>query len=279
MSADLELLRLAEEAARRAGEVLKDRFLRERTIEQKGEGRINLVTDADKASEEVLLAFLRDRAPGHAVLAEESGWTEGPSGYRWYVDPLDGTTNYAHRVPHFCVTLAVADAAGVLRAGVVLDPLRGECFTAAAGQGAHLSGERLVASAAPDLERALLCTGFPYDVQQRPEAPLGLFNRLIKRAQGVRRMGSAALDLAYVAAGRFDGFFEFGLKPWDTAAGALLVTEAGGTMTRIDGAPYDPLHGDVLASCSPLFPELASQCRAFLTDIAWVPKPYVLPSP
>jgi myo-inositol-1(or 4)-monophosphatase len=263
------LRRTAEEAARIAGRVLAERFQGERTIEFKG--GIDLVTDADKAAEEALLTFLRTRHPGHAVLAEESGASQG-AGFRWIVDPLDGTTNYSHRVPHFCVSVGVEGPDGLL-AGVVYDPLRDELFSAARGEGATLNGRPLRASSTENLNRALLCTGFPYDVHQRPEAPVGLLRRFIVRAQGIRRTGSAALDLAYVAAGRFDGFFEFGLKPWDVAAGALLVREAGGTMCRIDGAPFQVGHGDVLA-CAPGISEvLLEECRGFLADIGWKPPP------
>ena len=238
-----------------------------RTVELKG--GIDLVTDADKASEEALLALLRERYPDHAVLAEESGAHAGGD-YRWIIDPLDGTTNYAHQVPQFCVSIAVEGPAGLL-AGAVLDPMRDELFSAGAGLGATLNGQPLSVSTCRELDRALLCTGFPYDVRERPEGPVGMFTHFVLSAQGVRRMGSAALDLAYVAAGRFDGFFEFGLKPWDLAAGALLISEAGGTMLRIDGAPLDLAHGNVLASGPGLLPRLQADCRAFLDSMGWVP--------
>jgi myo-inositol-1(or 4)-monophosphatase len=260
------LRRMAEEGARLAGRVLAERFQGERTIEFKRSG-IDLVTDADKASEEALIPFLRARYPSHAILAEESGVTQG-TGLRWLIDPLDGTTNYAHRVPHFCVSVAVDGPGGVL-AGAVYDPMLDELFSAARGEGATLNGQPLKASATSEIERALLCTGFPYDVRERPEGPVGLFNRFIRRAQGIRRTGSAALDLAYVAAGRFDGFFEFSLKPWDIGAGSLLVTEAGGVMTTIDGAPFDVMRGDVLASAPGLAAVLQEECRQFIAELGW----------
>jgi myo-inositol-1(or 4)-monophosphatase len=187
------------------------------------------------------------------------------------IDPLDGTTNYSHRVPHFCVSVAV-QGSGQLLAGAIYDPLRNELFSAARGRGATLNGSPLSVSSVQSIDRALLCTGFPYDVRERPEVPLGLFNRLIRHAQGVRRIGSAALDLAYVAAGRFDGFFEFGLKPWDIAAGALLVMEAGGTMTRVDGEPLDLSIGDVLACCPGIEEQLKTECSGFLAEIGWTPR-------
>ena len=263
------LRRTAEEGARLAGRILADRFLGERTIEYKG--GIDLVTDADKASEEALLAFLRERHPTHAILAEESGATAGTNGLRWLVDPLDGTTNYSHRVPHFCVSVAVEGPGGVL-AGAVYDPMLDELFSAARGEGATLNGRPLRASAVATLDKALLCTGFPYDVRERPEGPVGLFNRFILRAQGMRRTGSAAMDLAYVAAGRFDGFFEFGLKPWDIAAGSLLVEEAGGVIRHVTGAPFTVLRGDVIASAPALAPELLAEAKRFIDDLGWKPR-------
>jgi myo-inositol-1(or 4)-monophosphatase len=269
-----ELGTLAEGIARDAGALLRRKLDEARTVDFKGAGRSNLVTDADHAAEALVLEALARHVPGHGVLAEESGAVREAS-TTWILDPLDGTTNYAHGVPHFCVSLAVEQPVdGVIRvvAGVVYDPMRDELFSAVRGQGATVNGRPLAASSTTTLDRALLCTGFPYDLQQRPEAPLGLFNKLVQRAQGIRRMGSAALDLAYVAAGRFDGFFEFGLKPWDIAAGALLIEEAGGRIARIDGAEWDVRFGDVVAGSPGLFPSLAEQTAAFVRDIGWQPR-------
>lgn len=276
--------RLAEQIARAAGAVVRDRFTETRTIEIKGGLRSNLVTDADKASEALILEWLAREVPTHAVLAEETGSIKAPAGgdvgggdgnaaLTWFVDPLDGTTNYAHGVPHFCVTLALQGPGGML-VGVTYDPLRDELFSAGQGEGATLNGRPLRASGVTSLDEAILCTGFPYDVQQNPEAPLGLFTRLVKKAQGMRRMGSAALDFAYVAAGRFDGFFEFGLKPWDTAAGSILLSEAGATLRRIDGAPYEPRFGDVFAAAPGLTPELNQVCSEFVGSIGWKPSAF-----
>ena len=263
-----ELRATAEEAARCAGRVLAERFEGARTIEYKS-GRHDLVTDADRAAEEALLRLLRERYPGHAILAEESGLSQGAR-MRWLVDPLDGTTNYAHRIPHFCTSVAVEGPDGLL-AGAVYDAMRDELFSAARGQGATLNGRPLSTSAVQALDHALLSTGIPYYASLRPEAPVGLLTRVVRRAQGLRRMGSAALDLAYVAAGRFDGHFEFGLKPWDIAAGALLVREAGGVVTRIDGAPLDLAVGDMLACCPGIATELAAVCAGFVADSGWKP--------
>jgi myo-inositol-1(or 4)-monophosphatase len=197
-------------------------------------GGIDLVTDADRASEAALLEFLRGRFPGAAVLAEESGASgTGAGGLRFYVDPLDGTTNYAHGVPHFAVNVAVADAAGL-------------------AAGATLGGDRLRHSARAQLGGSLLVTGFPYDVHERYVYPLALFGAFIRKARAVRRFGSAALDLAYVAAGRFDGFWELALKPWDIAAGIVIAREAGAVVTDMAGGDGMLASGDIVAAAPAL---------------------------
>jgi myo-inositol-1(or 4)-monophosphatase len=248
-----ELREACAEAARRGGEVLRGKWGTRRTIDYKG--GIDLVTDADRASEEALLAFLGARFPGSAVVAEESGTSAAVSGragseLRWFVDPLDGTTNYAHGVPHFAVNVAVADAAGIA-AGATLDPLRGELYLAGRGEGAWLGDERLRVSETGDLRRALLCTGFPYDIQEDPDPLVRLFKAYIQRARAVRRFGAAALDLAWVASGRFDGFWEARLKPWDVAPGILLVREAGGEVADFTGGD-DVLHGGTICAANPV---------------------------
>jgi myo-inositol-1(or 4)-monophosphatase len=241
-------------AARRGGEVLRARWGRRRTIEYKG--RIDLVTDADRASEAALLEFIGVRFPGASVLAEESG-ASGKAGaaLRFIVDPLDGTTNYAHGLPHFAVNVAVEDERG-LAAGATYDPLRDELFLSARGEGATLGGERIAPSQEGDLSRALLCTGFPYDVHESPEVPLALFAAFLARARAVRRLGSAALDLAYVACGRLDGFWELKLKPWDLAPGILLVREAGGRVADFSGGDGMLASGEVCAAGPALQAEL-----------------------
>ena len=235
----------AAAAAKVGGEELIARLSKHREISFKGDS--DLVTDADKASEARILAHLRAAYPEHAVLAEESGSGAGSAPYRWIIDPLDGTTNYAHGVPHYCVSIAVEGPQGVL-AGAILDPVRNELFTAGKGQGASLNDRPIRVSTADDLGSSLLATGFPYDLWANPERTLTLFDHFACRARGMRRMGSAALDLAYVACGRFDGFFEFKLKAWDVAAGMLLITEAGGSISHLEGGALDLGNADVLAS-------------------------------
>jgi myo-inositol-1(or 4)-monophosphatase len=259
MSSATELAQACAEAVRRGGEVLRARWGRRRTIEFKG--GIDLVTDADRASEAALLEFLTARFPGAAVLAEESG-PSGPreAALRFVVDPLDGTTNYAHALPHFAVNVAAEDAGG-LAAGATYDPMRDELFVAARGHGATLGGERIGVTREAELSRALLCTGFPYDVHQDPRFALDLFGAYLTRARAIRRLGSAALDLAYVACGRFDGFWEMKLKPWDLAAGILLVREAGGLVADFDGGDRMLERGDICAAGPALQGELLTVLR------------------
>jgi len=254
MSEAGELMEACAEAARRGGEVLKQRFGGRRTIDYKG--GIDLVTDADRASEEALLSFLSARHPGAAILAEESGESGlSGAGLRFVVDPLDGTTNYAHGLPHFAVNVAAMDAGGIA-AGATWDPLRDEMYLSARGEGATCNGAPIRVSQTPELVRALLCTGFPYDIHQNWEMPLRIFGEYMKRARAIRRFGSAALDLAYVACGRFDGFWEMRLKPWDLAPGILLVREAGGHVADFDGGDDMLARGDICAANLDLQPRL-----------------------
>lgn len=237
MTADPEALRdLAVGWAREAGAVLREAYGGPHALERKGV--IDLVTETDRRAERLILAQLHERFPDHAVLAEESGAHQARDApVRWLIDPLDGTTNFAHNYPFFCVSIA-AEAAGALVAGAVFDPVREEMFAAAAGHGATLNGTPLRVSIVDRLENSLLVTGFPYDVREHPERHVPLFQAFLVRAQGLRRDGSAALNLCYVAMGRFDGFWEGHLAPWDMAAGVLILREAGGTVTRLDGAPF-----------------------------------------
>ena len=238
----------AAELAREAGAVLREGYGRTHRPERKG--RIDLVTEYDRRAERLLLDAIARRFPDHAVLAEESGSRPTPAGapaVRWLVDPLDGTTNFAHNYPFFCVSLAV-EVVGALAAGAVYDPVRDELFTAAAGEGATRNGVALHVSDIERVEDALLVTGFPYDVREHPERSLPLFEAFLMRAQGIRRDGSAALNLCYLAAGRFDGFWEGHLAPWDMAAGVLILREAGGRVTDYEGGPFRLERPEILAS-------------------------------
>ena len=248
-----ELRAAAEELARAAGAVLREGHGRAHRPERKG--RIDLVTEYDRRAERVVIEGLAGRYPGHAVLAEESGASapaHAPQGgegtlspsVRWIVDPLDGTTNFAHNYPFFCVSIA-AEVEGALAAGAVYDPVRDELFSAAAGAGATLNGSALGVSDIGRVEDALLVTGFPYE---HPERSLPLFEAFLVRAQAVRRDGSAALNLCYLAAGRFDGFWEDALSPWDMAAGVLIVREAGGRVTNYEGGPFRLERPEILTS-------------------------------
>jgi myo-inositol-1(or 4)-monophosphatase len=227
----------AREAARLAGDILLRMSVGANRVEKKG--AIDLVTEADLRSEEAVFELLSRRFPEDGILSEESEARTGRSGRRWIVDPLDGTVNFAHGFPCWAVSIAL-EAEQEIVLGVVLDPVMGERFVAVRGEGARLNGERLSVSSTGDLNDALLCTGFPYDIREEPDRVLRLFEALILRSQGVRRPGSAALDLCYVAAGRAEGFWEEKLHPWDTAAGVLLAREAGGTVSTFEGEPYRP---------------------------------------
>ncbi len=242
------MLNFAIQTARDAGLVLAERFGRT-TLQISNKGDIDIVTESDLASERLIIEHIRSHYPRHAILSEEAGASthdadEGE--YKWIVDPLDGTTNYAHGYPCFCVSIALQRAGEVIL-GAVYDPMRDEMFAAERGAGATLNGRRIRVSETDDLNRALLCTGFPYNVRERNQF-VRHFSNFIMHAQAVRRDGAAALDLAYVACGRFEGFWEEGLRPWDVAAGKLLVEEAGGRVTRNDGTPFDIYTPPVLAS-------------------------------
>jgi myo-inositol-1(or 4)-monophosphatase len=245
MSIESELGSAVERMARAAGGVLRARFASARTVTLKGP--TDIVTDADKAAEEVLLEAIAREFPGAAVLAEESGAHQGAAGgLRFIVDPLDGTVNYAAGVPHFAVSVGVERAA-VLVAGVIHDPCRDELFRAVRGDGASLNGGRLSVLDAP-LGDAVLATGFPYDVRSRGAEPFQIFETFVRRSRAVRRFGSAALDLAWTAAGRYHGYWERGVKPWDVAAGLLLVREAGGACLDYAGREATVEAGEVVAA-------------------------------
>jgi myo-inositol-1(or 4)-monophosphatase len=230
-----ELLELAVAIAREAGGIARARFHDPRTIRTKT-SEIDLVTDVDQALDRLIRERIRAARPHDSLLTEESAAEDGSSGVRWVVDPLDGTTNYAHAFPHFAISIGV-EAGGERTAGVVYDPMRDELFSAERGRGAQLNGKPIRVSEIGELRRALLATGFAYDVHQKRTPNLAHFERFVGCAQAIRRAGSAALDFAYVACGRFDGYWELHLAPWDVAAGLLLVSEAGGRTTDFDGGP------------------------------------------
>ena len=250
-------LEAAVGAATAAGEVLRDGFGRQRSIRYKGE--VDLVTEMDERAEGIIKDALLGAFPDHGMLAEEGGALEGGGEARWIVDPLDGTTNYAHGLPVFAVSIAL-ERAGEVVLGVVHDPMRGETFVAERGGGATLNGETLRPTEEEDLARALVTTGFPYD-RDRVPAALEIFGRLSGRAQGMRRLGAAALDLCYVAAGRLDGYYERGIHAWDVAAGALILREAGGEVTGYAGEAFEPEAGELVASNGLLHPALVEITR------------------
>ena len=237
---------VAAEAVLMAGALQKARYgAKDLDIQHKGE--IDLVTEVDKACEAAVVALLRSRFPDHDIVTEETDLARRGSRYVWFLDPLDGTTNYAHGYPFFCCSLALT-LDGQPIAGAVYDCIKEELFTAEKGAGAHLNGRRLQVTDRSDLLRSLLTTGFPYDMRADITAALRLFNRFMGVARAIRRDGAAALDLSYVAAGRADGFWEEKLHPWDVMAGALLITEAGGVVSRFDGSPLALVADQVVAA-------------------------------
>lgn len=239
------MLNFAIRVAKDAGRLLRDRVGTRIDIDHKGS--INIVTDVDLASERLIREAISTYYPRHEVLGEEGGLSKSGSEYRWIVDPLDGTTNYAHGYPIFCVSIAL-ECNGEIVLGVVYDPMRDELFTAERGGGAALNNRSIHVSKTAELIQGLLSTGFPYDIKTSKLTNLDHWANFAMNAQALRRDGAAALDLCYVACGRFDGFWELNLSPWDTAAGALIVTEAGGGVTNFSGGPFSNYKPEVVAS-------------------------------
>jgi len=238
-------LEIAIRAVQESGQIQKEWLGKDKKVELKGE--INLVTEVDRQCESRIIEIIKEHFPEHNILTEETPMPEGPSPYRWVIDPLDGTTNYTHGYPCFCTSVALELEEKIVL-GAIYDPLLDELFTARQGKGAFFNGERITVSATEQLTSALICTGFPYDLRESDENNVNHFNNFIMEAQAVRRDGSAALDLCYVAAGRFDGFWELKLHPWDIAAGTLLVEEAGGMVTDFGGGTLDIYGQEILAS-------------------------------
>jgi myo-inositol-1(or 4)-monophosphatase len=249
-------LSVAWQAAAGAGSLIREQWQQPKSIDYKG--AIDLVTSVDRESERRIVEVLRSNFPGHSILAEEETDRVGNQGnHRWIIDPLDGTTNFAHGYPQFCVSVAL-EYDGEVILGLVYDPLRRECFRAVKGRGATLNGGPIHISGVSELDKALLATGFPYDQREKADYYLTFFKAFMTRSQGIRRDGSAALDLCYVACGRIDGFWELKLRPWDTAAGALIVEEAGGRVSDLSGNKFSIWGEETLASNGDVHEEMVS---------------------
>ncbi len=253
-----EFLSPAREAAFRAGRMLKRGMYERKEVSFKG--AVDLVTDFDRRSQAMIVDRLSSAFPGHGFLAEEGLSLVSDSEFRWIIDPLDGTTNFAHRLPIFTVSIGL-EHQGRLVLGVVYDPMREEMFQAARGEGAFLGRRRIHVSGIRKLNESLLATGFPYDIRQSRVNNVVHFNHFIIRAQAVRRCGSAAMDLCHLACGRFDGFWELKLKPWDMAAGAVIVEEAGGRLSDFDGQEFSHFGSEMLASNGLIHEEMIEVLR------------------
>ncbi len=242
----MDFLSVAIESAKEAGKYLKMNLGKIKNIERKKE-EINLVTEIDKGSEQKIIEYIKSKFPHHGILAEESGEAKVESDYKWIIDPLDGTTNYTHSFPVFCVSIAL-EYKGEVILGVVYDPNFDELFWAEKGKGAFLNGKRINVSKTDKLIKSMLATGFPYNVRENPDNCIEHFVNFLMEAQAIRRLGSAALDLVYVACGRLDGFWEVNLNPWDVAAGKIIIEEAGGTITDFFGNKFNIYTKGVVAS-------------------------------
>jgi len=260
------MLNIAVNAARNAGDIIVKHLNRLDRLTVTSKDRNDFVSEVDRQAEDEIIAVIRKAYPGHGILAEESGQHQGSDEYEWIIDPLDGTTDFLHGYPQFAVSIALRHK-GKLEQAVIYDPMRQELFTASRGSGAFLDNRRIRVSQQKGLEGALLGTGFPYKDMQHLDAYLDMFRALITEVAGIRRPGSAALDLAYVAAGRFDGFWEIGLNPWDIAAGILLVREAGGLVGDLAGGHSYLETGNIVAAAPKLFPAILREIRPHLTDV------------
>jgi myo-inositol-1(or 4)-monophosphatase len=258
------MLNIAVRAARSAGNVITRAFEQVDKIEIQSKGTNDFVTNVDLSAEQVIIETLQKSYPDHCIISEESGVINGKNtDYQWVIDPLDGTTNFVKGIPHFAVSIALK-VKGKLDQAVIYDPVRGELFTASRGKGAQLNGFRIRVRQAKELNGAIIATGFPHKAKQHLDAYMNIFKSLFTKTSDMRRAGSAALDLAYVAAGRVEGFFEIGLKPWDTAAGELLVVEAGGLVTDFTGGHNHSQSGNIVAGSPRLLKQILSEMRPHL---------------
>ena len=260
------MLNIAVRAARNTGNVIARAFEQHDKIEIENKGTNDFVTNIDKDAEQVIIDTIRKSYPSHGIVGEECGVLAGEdTDYQWIIDPLDGTTNFVKGIPHFAVSIALK-VKGKLDQAVIYDPIRGELFTASRGKGAQLNGFRIRVKQHKELQGAVLATGFPFKHKQHTEAYFNMFKTLFVKTSDMRRAGSAALDLAYVAAGRIDGFFEIGLKPWDTAAGELLIVEAGGLVTDFTGGHNHATSGNIVATSTRLLKEILKDIRPHLGE-------------
>ena len=260
------MLNIAVRAARNAGTVIVRAFEQLDKVEIEKKGTNDFVTSVDISAEQKIIETIQKSYPNHTIIGEESGEIKGTDNdYQWIIDPLDGTTNFIKGIPHFAVSIALK-VKGKLDQAVIYDPIRGELFTASRGKGAQLNGFRIRVKQHKELSGAILATGFPFKNKQHTNAYLDIFKALFTKTADMRRAGSAALDLAYVAAGRVDGFFEIGLKPWDTAAGELMIIEAGGLVTDFTGGHGYVKSGNIVASSPRLLKEMLKDMRPHLGE-------------
>jgi len=261
-----DFLNVAVTAAQHAGRIILDNLghISKSDINLKKES--DFVTRVDRESERIIINIIKERFPDHSFLAEESAQDSDTDSYRWIIDPLDGTTNYIHRYPVFCVSIALEYKRERI-AGVIHDPLRNDLFTAVEGEGAFLNGNRIAVSPVRDLKDSLVSTGFPFRQKEQIDLYLRLFKNIFNRVSDMRRAGSAALDLAYLACGRCEGFFEIGLSPWDIAAGALMITEAGGIVTDFNGGNNFLSTGNIVAGTPEIHGELLGEVRKVFAGI------------
>ncbi|RUO80323.1 inositol-1-monophosphatase [Idiomarina tyrosinivorans] len=258
------MLNIAVRASRAAGKILMKQFDQAQPLEIQAKGPNDWVSEADRAAEKAIVDTIKKSFPNHSIVAEESGVQEGSEKeYQWVIDPLDGTTNFLRGIPHFCISIALLHKGSVQQA-VVYDPIREELFTASRGAGAQLNGRRLRLSAKTELKGSILATGFPFRMKHRLEEYQAMFNGLFEHCADMRRAGAAALDLAYVAAGRYDGYWEMGLKPWDLAAGELIVREAGGIVTDFSGGHGYMDSGHIVAGAPKVMKQMLSTIRPHL---------------